>query len=518
MKWGNIMKHVRLLVCLGIISLLCVVIPGCHENTEFLDMFGDNEEYKNLEAVTLTLCVPGWYEGEVREYTREVLDEIERRTRDSIKVKLNLVTLDYISYESELKRVMTEGEPCDMYFSFFDQSFNILKTMSDAGLALDLTTLFPRYAPHYARLLSPEDQTALVVDGKLLGVRNNYPEVDRASIVVRDELLQKYNQGPFQGLGDLEAFVDTLRKHENGIVALTTTRPLLSIVAPGSGYAVLDYDLALVYKWNDPEMKVMAWEQTPEYARILQRASRLIREASGDAMPFPIVTADPILIRNKRWGAWIMNEGDSAYFNEVLYTAQDDGKFIEFPLFPDVPVQRIAHPPSSWMINPQSKHPERALMFLEWVHANQKNYDLIRYGIEGKTYVLKGDQFDFPENVTRQDSYLERSGFWDLFMDINFERTHVSCSPDFREKRRDMLLHRSAYPPHGVFQLDFSGMDTAIRKMMMGEVEWKLLSGGFTADTLKEYIREEKERGIDKLVARVQAQLDAFREKRDASR
>ncbi|MEN2773510.1 hypothetical protein [Acetivibrio clariflavus] len=40
-----------------------------------------------------------------------------------------------------------------------------------------------------------------------------------------------------------------------------------------------------------------------------------------------------------------------------------------------------------------SKNPERVLMFLEWLHKSQENYDLFRYGIKDRHYGLKGENF-----------------------------------------------------------------------------------------------------------------------------
>ena len=49
------------------------------------------------------------------------------------------------------------------------------------------------------------------------------------------------------------------------------------------GYNIFDKQLSLVYRKNDPEMKLLAWEQTPEYAEILIMFDRWVKQ--GYIMP-----------------------------------------------------------------------------------------------------------------------------------------------------------------------------------------------------------------------------------------
>ncbi len=500
------------------VSLFTVLasLSSCGGRRDATDIFGNSEKFKNLEEVAITICVPGGYEGEESEATRRVLDEIERRTRDTLKVKLQVVTLPWLQYEEELKRTIKAGEPCDAYLTFFDGSRNVLKTMYDAGMALDLTSLFPEYAPRYFRSLKPEDLAPVSSDGKILAVRNNYPAVDRVCVVVREELMQKYNVSSIKGLDDLEAFLATLKKNEEGMTVFIPTRPLISIFASFYGYAVLSYDLGLVYKWNDPAMKVAAWEQTPEYAEALKRASDWWKK--GYLSKIPITAAVPVGILSKKFGVWLMNAGASAYFNEVLASLGVRGRFVEFPLFPAAVCQRVSSPPLGLVINPRSKNPERVLMLVEWAHADQENYDLIRYGIRDKDWVLRGDQYDFPAGTTRDYSYLNRSDFWELFEDVNFERVHVSSPPSFRDYLRRTLTQDAIYPPHGAALFDFQGVDAVLRQKTAYQMEVDLITGQYTEDSLRNFIQQEKELGIDKLVVHVQAQLDALRKRKDAAR
>ncbi len=41
----------------------------------------------------------------------------------------------------------------------------------------------------------------------------------------------------------------------------------IGLFAEANGYVNFNYILGLVYKWDDPEMRIIPWEQTPEYRR-----------------------------------------------------------------------------------------------------------------------------------------------------------------------------------------------------------------------------------------------------------
>jgi putative aldouronate transport system substrate-binding protein len=47
-------------------------------------------------------------------------------------------------------------------------------------------------------------------------------------------------------------------------------------------------------------------------------------------------------------------------------------------------------------INKNSKNPERVLMFMNLLETDQKLYDMVLYGIEGKTYEVKDGQAVLP--------------------------------------------------------------------------------------------------------------------------
>ena len=45
-----------------------------------------------------------------------------------------------------------------------------------------------------------------------------------------------------------------------------------------------------------------------------------------------------------------------------------------------------------------SKNADRVLMFFEWLHKSQENYDLIRYGVKDRNYGLDGENLVYSED------------------------------------------------------------------------------------------------------------------------
>lgn len=64
-------------------------------------------------------------------------------------------------------------------------------------------------------------------------------------------------------------------------------------------------------------------------------------------------------------------------------------------------------------INKRAKNPELALVFLDLLSTDPAVYEAVLYGIEGKTYVKKGDSFEYPEGMTADTSnYIDWPGQW----------------------------------------------------------------------------------------------------------
>ncbi|MBN2532581.1 MAG: extracellular solute-binding protein [Spirochaetales bacterium] len=506
------MKRILLSLCIFAVSLTITFFSGCRNKSDSMDLFNQEIKTGNLEPVTLTLYfIDTWRYKE--EELRIVLDEIEKRTKKTLNITLNFKFFFFYDYYTEIEKVITNGEPCDMFAYNTWSNSNILPELYYKGLTLDITTMFPQYAPGLYSKLDPGDLTLHKIDGKLLAVPNHFPYINKMCVSVRDDLMKKYNIPPIKNLDDMETYMDAVKKNEEKLLLLSINDTTLGIFAPAFHYVILDYQLALVYKWDDPEMKIIPWEQTPEFPEAIERAYNWYKKGYLQNGYF-YLEPDPGLIRSGTLAAILGYQLSVFDYNTLLFEENANWRYLEYPLFPDVVCQPIVNVYEGMIVSPNSENPERALMFIDWIYTNQKNYDLIRYGILNRHYQLRGDQYAFPKGVTGQNAFLNWQ--WSVFLDMDFERTNIANSKKYRKEVLEAYKASSRYPPHWGFKPDYRGLDMALRKMAQGNLEWTIGRGNYNADSLQEYIDQQKEEGIDAIVAVIQSQLDEWRKENDA--
>jgi putative aldouronate transport system substrate-binding protein len=492
----------------GILMALLAIIfmSGCQDKTDSMDLLGKGIKTEDLEPVTLTFYfIDTWSNQE--DNLREVLDEVEKRVKKTLNITLDFRFSFFFDHYNTIEKVIESGEPCDMYGYNTWSNEHILAELYHKGLTMDITTLFPEYAPGLYKKCEPGHMALHTVDGKLLAVPNHFPYINKMCVSVRDDYMKKYNIPTIKSLDDLEVYMDTVKKNEEKMALLSLNNTLVDIFATAYKYVILDFELGLVYKWDDPQMTIIPWEQTPEYPEAVARAYTWYKKGYFQKGYF-YLEPDPGLLRSGVLAA-IMDYQLSVFdFNTILYEENTDFRYLEYPLFPDIPAQAVAHVYEGLVVSPNAEHPERALMFIDWIYGSQDNYDLIRYGLKKKHYLLKGNQYAFPEGITSQNAFFNWQ--WTLFLDIDYERTSIAHSKKYRQEVLDTYKSNTRFPPHGSFRPDYRGLDITPRKMARYDMEGAIGAGEFTEDSIREYIDQEKEKGIDAIVAEIQSQLDEW--------
>lgn len=486
--------------------MMVFAVSGCSPKTDTLDLLGEGIKKVSLDPVTLTFYFIANNGDE--EAMRDVLDEVEKKAAKALNVKLNFIFIPHYIYRDTLKRLIAQGDPCDMFAYNNEGSVDFLEEAYEKGFALDITDLFPKYAPSYYSRLDDYKLAVHRRHGRLFAVPNNFTQINMMCAIVRDDLMQKHNIPPIKNLDDFDVYLDTVNKKEDILVTLAVYDTLLGLFASGFGYVVFDYVLGLVYRWDDPEMKIIPWEQTPEFPRTVERVHNWIRKGYFLKDTFFLQPYDDLIAKG-RIAAVMGYQLQALRFNTVLFEAGVDWRYVEYPLFPDSISLRYSYNIEGMAVSAHSEHPERAMMFVEWLHGNQDHYDLLRYGIKKKHYLLKGDQYYFPEGVTIKDAFLN----WQrtIFLDMDFERTHVSASRTYRDEVIAAFERTSRYPPHGAFRPVYPENLMAGRRIVLGEFEHYMRGERYNSDSIENYIREQKKQGIDKLVVEVQSQLDEWR-------
>jgi len=158
-----------------------------------------------------------------------------------------------------------------------------------------------------------------------------------------------------------------------------------------------------------------------------------------------------------------------------------------------------------------AKNPERALMMLELLKTDQSYYNLLTYGIEGVDYTLTEDGRINPTNtdVFAPEGYCS----WG-YKTPEFYRPVVGSPPNLLEVKQ--ALKDMAIPdPYALFTLNQDPIKNELAALNSVMVQYEVpLNYGFSTDVAGDLAilkQKMKEAGIDKVMAEIQSQLDAFK-------
>ncbi len=440
------MKFCRRMAFVLLLIMLTAVINGCGENRG-KDILEPWMQANKLDPVVLTMYLPPSPQYYSAYYGTQLLNEVTKALNERLKMinaKLEIGNVILQNDSPPLKARVNEiywaavqsGQKMDLfvinnsslmrpdnyYLSYTSYLPFIIKKLGEENLAADLSEIFPRYAPKYHSMFEKEELDLLTYKGKLLAIPSlNYPTVSRTVAVVREDLMQKYKIKPIESLDDYVNFLATIRKNEPGMVPLLLgalqwerVDMLYDYFGCNYGYADLNGRADYVYRIDDPEIKLVAWERTKEYLDI----AGMLREWNSKGYIRGLKRPDMFDVLSGEYASFIGKTGTAENYNQIL---DDNGgkpwKYVEYELFPESTVTREFNPFPIICVNPNSPNKERAVMLIEVLMNDQKSYDIFTCGIENK---------DFKYGKDKKPTEMVPSGY-DLYND-SYMKNHAKWS------------------------------------------------------------------------------------------
>jgi putative aldouronate transport system substrate-binding protein len=468
----------------------------------------NSEDVKSLADTTLTF----YFEAQEPKEAKEVLEQVAKKAGKRLNIALDFQYIwDYPEgYLQKVKQAIASGSPCDAFY--FSNGFPVtLGSLVEDGTAMDITELFPNYAPNYYSKFSQEELMAASVKGKIHAVPHRWWSTQRRCAVVREDMMTKHNIPPINSYADYDVYLKTIKAKEPEMIPMTFYETAIGLFAEANGYVILDYELGLVYKWDDPGTKLLAWEQTPEFRKGIEMISHW-KNSEYMLKDVGITSIDEMQITSGKWASFITTQGSEMEYNAIAKSKGKDWSYKAYPLYPDQISERSSPMGGAMVINAKSKNADRVLMFVEWLQSDQDNYDSLLYGIKGKHYELQGEQIRLPAAVKPQESLYSWPWRWP-FENIDWERSETSTPGDTLANYKESIMKSTKYPPHMGFVPDYKSTEDIVaqRRLSFYSTEQKIYGGYFEQKHLEEYITEEKQSGADKLVSEIQRQLDKWK-------
>ncbi len=489
------------------IAVLLLFGAGCKPKKTVID----NLDIPQLEHVSIFIC----FQGNKPKGIEEVIAEAEKRAASELNVGLDFQFFYMVTeqYFNEMEKLISSGQKCDA-FMVTDDSKATLEAFVANDIAADITDLFSKYAPTIFSRLDDRAKNFARVNNRLYAVPRLFTMPQRLGVTIRDDLLKKYNTASISNYDELEAFLAKIKQGEPDLYPLTTYNTSIGVFSLAYGYVILDYQAGLVYKWDDKNMVLSAWEQTPEYLEAEARLASWYK--SGYILPGHTVQSDAIMYKTGKWAAILTDVGNSTYYNlrNMADEETTNYSYTEFPLFPENTASKVSPLYLSFVISQQSANKERVLMFLDWIQSSQDNYRLFRYGLEGRDYSVVNDSLSFPPTARSLDDLFVNWYGGSAIMNSNLEGPYWMGDRSFSFTQYwEETCKNTEYVPHSGFIPDYNAVYSCFitRRSTFDDTVSKMNLGQYRLEISQDYIEKMKKAGTDELVKNIQQQLDQWR-------
>lgn len=519
------MKRKLLVIAILVLSLL---VQGCQDDTSPTNT--QESTGRNLPPATLTFYFPQLTSGEKPD-TKLVLSEIEDKSANMLNVKLDFKWLPPSTYANTILEKISSGTDLDAFYcGLAGQGLLDFPALAREDLLADLTEGLSTFAPGLLAQYEPDELKCATFEGRLVAIPSLFPMADHVYAIVRQDFMDRYGLPAIKTFDDYGEYMAVVKQNETDIIPGKIADSTVALFARASGYAIFDKDISLVYGWNDETIQIIPWEQTAEFKQV---ANYLLTWAGNDYLSLEtqgignIWDAGDMIVTGQISSFLFAGEyrigetiGIVEYsLNNYLASNQITGEIVAYRLYPDLMAQRL-NPigdgliTGSMALSAQSANVDRTLMFLDWLQSSQANYDLIMYGIEGKHYLLDGEQIKFPDGVM-----LDQNGYlgWDgrpAFKNLAYERFIVGLPADAKESYAENIRNHTVLAPHESFYINdaqISELKNQRRQMLIATLELPLLSGVLDFDDIDGLIDSLSQAGTNEIIADIQTQLASYR-------
>lgn len=477
------------------------------------------QQQNNQASITIHIAPLQQFVRNGNQPNRRVLDELEALCKGNLNIKLEFQAAKATSATSDFTKHMGP-----YLLEKFDAMivYNDIAPLIEKDYIMDLTELFKEHAPQYYSQLSAEDIAEVTYDGKIMAIPNQKPGSGRICAVVRAELLEECNMDIIKNFDDYEKYLKAAKTSKPNLRSTMLLSPSEAFIQT-YGYAL--YGAGLVSKWDDPDIKLMPWEQTSEFWEALTTQHRWVERGyynkiteMKDQWPLYETYSYEFLLK-------LMEQEQIASFIanwDIAQTATRIGKgkykYKIFPLDMVKPASEPSRKEPVLLIGKNSKNAERILKFIELVNTDQQIYDLLMCGIEGEHYTLENGMVKLsPDNVVHHYNWLGS----DFFRNSQFDRAFVTdseCNPTGYEPQSDDNLR--PLPTKG-FNARYEKMVNAIddRYNLLELTLSNAYFSNWNLHTALEKTIEEADRRVgesaETVTKVIQRQLDEWRAEKD---
>ncbi len=419
-----------------------------------------------------------------------------------LNATVKLVCFDWGAYDQKMQTIIASGEPFDIAFTAVWT--NNYRNNVARGAFLPLNDLMTKYAPKTKAALGADFLAGSAINGVNYAIPANKEKAHNWGFILRKDLVAKYNMdtSKIKKLEDIEPYLSTIKQNEPGMY------PLEAVVGESPRFfldwdKLVDDDIPVSLYPDNRSTKVVFELEAPETVALFKTMHKFYNEGfvRKDAAAITDYNAD------EKAGLIFAAPKSLKPGKDAEMTNSTGHPWIQVDITPPVMSNRETTG-SLQAISRTSKHPEIAMRFLEAFNTDKYLNNLINFGIENVHYVKVSD------NVIKPGPEINQYNPGTPWMFGNQFINYLQSNEDPQKWDLFRAYNEKALPLKSLgFSFDPAPVKTEIAtaKNVWKEFIPALETGTVDPDkTMPEAIAKYRDIGIDRIVAEVQKQYDAW--------
>lgn len=490
------MLHKRFVKSLAVALPLTVALAGCGaapKDSAAPSTSGGPKTDAPVELVWYTIGTPP-------KDLAKVNDEINKYTLQKINATVKMKMLDWGEYSQKMQVITASGENYDIAFT--SSWANDYFANAKKGAFYEIDKLLDEKGQGIKKALNPAFFEGTKVNGHNYGVPTNKELPQQRVFRFNKTYVDKYNLdiSNVKTLQDLEPILKTFKEKEPGIAPIPAKiaeffrydLPVTDIPLIGMPLDTKDYKLVNV--WETPEAKSYLETMRKYYEAGYLPKDVATQKQAGDYF---------------KTGKWLVDVADAQPYADNLWSNDAGYGVISKPMHEPITFNWTVAG-AMQAISAKSKHPDKAMEFLNLLYTDPYLINLVDFGIEGTHYKKIGDQ--------AKESIPDSGYGFPAFSVGNMMLTYLNNGdPKDKWDKFKQFNDSAKNAPLLGFQFDTSNVTTELAnlKNTKDAVYDSLFSGSVDPDTnLPKVIQKFKDNGLDKVMAEAQKQIDTWRAKK----
>lgn len=418
--------------------------------------------------------------------------EANKYLEEKIGVNIDMNFIDYGDYTQKMSVIMNTGENYDLAFTCSwagDYLGNARK-----GAFLELTPYLDNQGKDMKAAIDERFWDGAKIDGKTYAVPNQKEISTSPMWVFTKEYIDKYNipYTELKTLEDLEPWLKVIKENEPGVVPLYITK---GFSAPKYFDELIE---AIGVEYDDESLTIKNLFETDKMKSTLETLSKYYK--------LGYINGDAATAQDDKSVKRAITKGDGQPYADVLWSKDLKYEVVASPMM-DTYITNASTTGSMIGVSKNSKNPEKAVEFLNLLNTDKELRNLINYGIKDTHY--KPVQEGQIELLPRAEDY--KVGYYtlgNLFITDVLHNEPLTKWDEFKE-----FNDAAKESPVLGFKFDTSKVSNQIAAVnnVVEEFKATLYSGSVdNKEYTEKFNAKLKEQGIDKIIAEMQTQLDAW--------